>query len=208
MSRISNVAIIGAGTMGYSLAVSFAAGGCDVSLVDNKEKALRRGMEQVKNAFTVLVEAGKITVKQSQDALERTKPTTELSEGVRSADLVVETVYEDPEVKREVFTELDKLCQTDTIFASNTSWLNIFEIAKDVKRQDKLLVTHWFSPPHIMPLVEIAGGDKTSPDAIKTVIEVHKRIGKKGIGPPKIHPRLFYKSPSVFDLQGDIQAGG
>ena len=191
MPGINHITIIGAGTMGYSLAVSFAAGGCTTSLVDNKEVSLQRGMEQVKNAFSVLVEAGKMTTGESQGALERITPTTQLREGVRSADLVVESVYENPENKREVLNELDRLCQPHTILASNTSWLDIFEIAKEVGRQDKLIITHWFSPPHIMPLVEVAVSDKTSSETIKTVVEVHKRLGKKVLVLQKFIPGCF-----------------
>jgi len=191
MRTISNVAIIGAGTMGYSLAVSFTAGGCDVSLIDNKEEALQRAMVQAKSAFDVLVQAGKITMDESRRALDRIVPTIQLSKGVKSADLAVETVYEDPEVKKEVFNELDRLCQPYTIFASNSSWLDIFDIGKDLKRQKKLIVTHWFSPPHIMPLVEVAAGEKTSAETVEAVTEVLKRIGKTVLVLNKFIPGCF-----------------
>lgn len=178
MERIQNVTIVGAGTMGYSLAVSFSVGGCNVSLMDNKEESLHRAMIQAKHAFEVISEAGKLTMEQTKRAFERIKPTTQLREAIQSSEYVLETVYEDPEIKQKLLSELDGLCQPHCIIASNTSWLDLFEIGKEVKRQDKLILTHWFSPPHIMPLVEIAASEKTSAETIKTVIEVHKRIGK------------------------------
>jgi 3-hydroxybutyryl-CoA dehydrogenase len=101
-------------------------------------------------------------------------------EAAREADLAIETVTENASIKKEVFHLLDINCPERTILTSNTSYLNIFEIA-ETNRPDKVLIAHWFAPPHIIPLVEIVTGDKTSPETVETVKEVLGRLGKKTI---------------------------
>jgi 3-hydroxyacyl-CoA dehydrogenase len=187
---IERVLVIGAGTMGYSLALNFAKGGFDVCLVDSKEEILLKAEKLIGSAFDTLKEAGLITDVEISQALPRIETSTNLPEAARKADLVIEAVTESPSIKKDIFHLLDMNCPKHTIMTSNTSYLNIFEIA-ETSRPDKILIAHWFAPPHIIPLVEIVRGDKTSPETVEIVKEVLERLGKKTIVLNRYIPGFF-----------------
>jgi len=187
---IEKVLVVGAGTMGYSLAVNFAKGAFDVSLVDSNNEILLKAEKLIGSAFKTLKQVGLITDAEISKALPRIKTSTDLVEAAREADLVIEAVTEKSSVKKDIFHLLDMNCPKHTILTSNTSYLNIFEIA-ETSRPDKVLIAHWFAPPHIIPLVEIVRGDKTSSETVEIVKEVLEKLGKKTIVLNRYIPGFF-----------------
>lgn len=177
---IKKVLVVGAGTMGYSLALTFAKGGFDVFLVDRENQILLNARKLIESALETLRQAGLINDGETSQVMSRIKTSTNLKEAAREADLVIETVTENASIKKDIFHLLDTNCPKHTILTSNTSYLNIFDIT-ETSRPDKVLIVHWFAPPHIIPLVEIVTGDKASPETVKTVKEVLEKIGKKPI---------------------------
>lgn len=177
---IKKVLVVGAGTMGYSLALTFAKGGFDVFLVDRESRVLLNAGKLIDSALETLRQAGLITEGETSQVISRIKTSTNLEAAAREADLVIESVTENAAIKKDVFRLLDMHCPKHTILTSNTSYLNIFDIT-ETSRPDKVLIAHWFTPPHIIPLVEIVTGDKASPETVKTVKEVLEKIGKKPI---------------------------
>jgi 3-hydroxybutyryl-CoA dehydrogenase len=177
---IKKVLVVGAGTMGYSLALTFAKGGFDVFLVDRENQILLNARKLIDSALETLQQARLITDGEIRKVISRIKISTNLVEATREADLVIEAVTENPSIKKDIFHLLDVNCPKHTILASNTSYLNIFDIA-ETGRPDKVLIAHWFAPPHIIPLVEIVAGDRTSSETVETVKEVLEKLGKKTI---------------------------
>lgn len=177
---IKKVLVVGAGTMGYSLALTFAKGGFDVFLVDRESQVLLSAGKLIDSALETLRQADLITEEETSQVISRIKTSTNLEAAAREADLVIESVTENAAIKKDVFHLLDMHCPKHTILTSNTSYLNIFDIT-ETSRPDKVLIAHWFTPPHIIPLVEIVTGDKASPETVKTVKEVLEKIGKKPI---------------------------
>lgn len=177
---IKKVLVVGAGTMGYSLALTFAKGGFDVFLVDRESQVLLSAGKLIDSALETLRQADLITEEETSQVISRIKTSTNLEAAAREADLVIESVTENAAIKKDVFRLLDMHCPKHTILTSNTSYLNIFDIT-ETGRPDKVLIAHWFTPPHIIPLVEIVTGDKASPETVKTVKEVLEKIGKKPI---------------------------
>lgn len=180
MDQIQNIVVVGAGTMGHSLALVFARGGFKVYLVDKDAAILSQAMKLITSATRTLYKSACITEGQVAEILTRVQTTTDLVAAACVADVVIEAVYEDPGVKREVFFELDKHCPKHAIIASNTAYMNIFELA-GLERQDKLVIAHWFAPPHIIPAVEVVPGDKTSKETINTVVQLLIGLGKKPV---------------------------
>ena len=177
---IKRVLVVGAGTMGYSLALTFAKGGFDVFLIDRDNQILLNARKLIGSALETLKQTGLVTDVEISKVMTRIKASTNLVEAAREADLVIEAATEKPFIKKDIFHLLDVNCPRHTILTSNTSYLNIFDIA-ETGRPDKVLIAHWFAPPHIIPLVEIVAGDKTSSETVETVKEVLEKLGKKTI---------------------------
>jgi 3-hydroxybutyryl-CoA dehydrogenase len=185
---MKNIAVIGAGTMGHSLAQVFAQGGYRVSLHDLSEKGLDRAKQFIAANLETLSKAGLFDPKEKDTIIaKRIDYTTDLSEAVGASDLVIEAVFEDREVKKKLFSDLDRLAPPGAILASNTSYLNIFEFV-ETGRPDKVIITHWFTPPHIVPLVEIVQGPETSAETVTAVKDVLERLGKETIVLKKFLP--------------------
>ena len=187
MSEIRNVTIVGAGTMGHSLAQVFAQGGCSVWLNDVKEGILERAKKLIASNLETLVELGIVGKNQKGPILDRIQTTVNLEEAGKKADFVIEAIIEDEPAKKEMFSRLDKICPPGTILASNTSYMDIFKFV-ETKRPDKVLIAHWFAPPHIVPLVEIVRGPQTSPDTVDRVKALMLKMGKKPIVISKFLP--------------------
>ena len=177
---IKRVLVVGAGTMGYSLALTFAKGGFDVFLIDRDNQILLNARKLIGSALETLKQTGLVTDVEISKVMTRIKASTNLVEAAREADLVIEAATENPSIKKDIFHLLDVNCPRHTILTSNTSYLNIFDIA-ETGRPDKVLIAHWFAPPHIIPLVEIVAGDRTSSETVETVKEVLEKLGKKTI---------------------------
>jgi 3-hydroxybutyryl-CoA dehydrogenase len=178
--EIKRILIVGAGTMGHAIAQVFAQGGIDVNLVDKNQSALERAINLIKSNLTILAEIGRIPQNQISTILNRIQISTNLSDSAQEVDFVLEAVNENPDIKKDVYSQLDKYCPQDIVLASNTSGLNIFSFV-EVKNPERLVIHHWFHPPYIIPLVEIVPGPKTSPEIIEFSINLMERLGKKTI---------------------------
>jgi len=180
MTEIRKVTIVGAGTMGHSLAQAFAQGGFNVWLNDVQEAILSKARSLIASNLMTLVELGVLPKNQQTPILDRIQTTTKIEEAGKEADLVVEAIIEDAGAKKEMFRTLDKICPPQAILASNTSYMDIFKFV-ETKRPEKVLITHWFAPPHIVPLVEIVCGPKTAPETVDVVKALLVKLGKKPI---------------------------
>ena len=185
---MNNIAIIGAGTMGHSLAQAFAQGGYQVSLNDTSDEVLSKAQTLISSNLDTLSRAGLFDPAEKEKVLEqRITCTTDLARAVAQSDLVIEAIVEVPEVKKEMFSELDRLAPPEAILSSNTSYLDIFKFV-ETGRPEKVVITHWFAPPHIVPLVEIVQGPQTSPETVATVERILKGLGKQTIVIKKFLP--------------------
>ena len=187
MGEIRNVTIVGAGTMGHSLAQVFAQGGCNVWLNDVQEGFLERAKKLIASNLETLIELGIVEKNQKGPILDRIQTTVKLEEAGKKADFVIEAIIEDEPAKKEMFSRLDKICPPGAILASNTSYMDIFKFV-ETNRPDKVLIAHWFAPPHIVPLVEIVRGPQTSQETVDTVKALMLKMGKKPIVISKFLP--------------------
>jgi len=177
---MKKIAVIGAGTMGAGIIQVFAQGGYEVVYTDLFEAAIEKGYALIDKNLTKLVEKEKITAEEKEAVLGRISHGPELSV-VKDADLIVEAIYENLEVKKELFADLDKLTGPDTILASNTSAISITEIGNATERADKVIGMHFFNPAPVMKLVEVIKGLSTSDETEATVIEIAESIGKTAV---------------------------
>ncbi|MGB7575227.1 MAG: 3-hydroxyacyl-CoA dehydrogenase family protein [Thermodesulfobacteriota bacterium] len=176
--NVKRVAVIGAGVMGHSIAQVFAQAGILVQLVDLKNDLLVHALKLVKSNLQTLADCGRVSPQKIPAILDRIRPTIDLAAAVREVDFVLEAVAEIPKVKKKVFAQLEATCPENVVLASNTSGLEIFKII-EVKNPSRLVVTHWFAPPHIIPLVEVVPGPATTPDVLQFAAGLMERIGKK-----------------------------
>ena len=158
---IERVAVIGAGLMGFGVAVEFARFGYEVSLYNTRQETSRAAMQQAKEALDLMAETELVTAEQAEAAYARLQPTTDIAEAAAGADFVHESALEVLAVKKEVFARLDELCPPPVILATNTSGLRVSDIASATNHPERVLATHYFQPPHFVPLVEVVGGEKT-----------------------------------------------
>jgi len=187
MTTIRNVTIVGAGTMGHSLAQVFAQGGYNVWLNDTTEKILAKAKSLISSNLQTFVEMGLLEKSQPDIILNRIHTTPKIEDAGKNADLVIEAIIEDEAAKKEMFKTLDMVCPPAAILASNTSYMDIFKFV-ETKRPGKVLITHWFAPPHIVPLVEIVRGPQTTQETVDIVKDLMIRVGKKPIVISKFLP--------------------
>jgi 3-hydroxybutyryl-CoA dehydrogenase len=184
---IKRVMVVGAGTMGHSLAMVFAlAGDYEVDLVDIRPEILKKAFEVIRSNLQTLKGTRLIPGKSIPRILDRIHSSTSLGAAKR-ADLVIEAISENPKAKKKLFVGLDTFCPPRTIFASNTSYLNVFKLVPAV-RPSKMLITHWWAPPHLIPLVDVVRGPKTSDDTVETVRNVLLKLGKVPVVMEKFIP--------------------
>ena len=180
LRKVERAAVIGAGTMGGGIAMCFASAGIAVTLVETKSEALERGLATIRRNYESAVKKGRLT----PEALERTvgliSPTLAL-EDAKAADLVIEAVFEDMEVKQAVFRRLDAIARPGAILATNTSTLDVDRIAQATRRPQDVVGAHFFSPANVMKLLEVVRGAATAPDVLATMMQVGKRIGKTAV---------------------------
>ena len=180
MTTIRNVTIVGAGTMGHSLAQVFAQAGYQVWLNDIKEEILAKAKSLISSNLQTLVEMGLLEKNQPPAVLNRIHTTPKIAEAGKNADFVIEAIIEDAAAKREMFKILDQACPPKAILASNTSYMDIFQFV-ETQRPAQVLITHWFAPPHIVPLVEIVRGPQTSQQTVDIAKDLILNAGKKPI---------------------------
>lgn len=175
--EVKRIAVLGAGTMGSGLAHVFAAGNYKVKLYDISPTSLERALSIIRSSLQTSVEAGLLPDTQLAAVLGNVEITLSLAEAIAEADLVVETIIEKIAAKKDIYEQIDQLCPLDTIIASNTSYLNIFEVMPE-RRQSNTVIAHWFAPAHIVPLVEVVRGEKTSDDTVAAVLDVLRKANK------------------------------
>ncbi len=178
--KAQKVLILGSGVMGSSIAQVFATAGIDVSLVDVDNKALDRAMGLIESGLRTFADNGRLPAEKIPLALARIKPSTDLAGSTQGVQFVLEAVPEIPDLKRQVFSQLSDVCQPGTIIASNTSALDIFSIVS-VKQPERLVIAHFFSPAHIIPLVEVVPGPGTSTETIVFTRDLLKRAGRSPV---------------------------
>jgi len=176
--KIQEVAVIGGGTMGNGIAHVFAMNNIKVNLVETKSEFVDRALNTIEKNLGRMVKKEKITEKDLINTMERIYPTLKISDGVSDADLVVEAVPENFELKKKVFAEVDEAAPKRTILASNTSSISITKIAAATSRPKKFIGMHFFNPVPVMKLVEIVRGLETDEATFKAVEEVSKSLGK------------------------------
>ena len=177
---IKKVAVIGAGTMGHGIAQSFAQAGISVSLMARRTQSLERASALIKASLDSMVQADFVDAKRIPEIISRITYTTSLEEAAKDADLAFETVTEDKQAKIDTFATLDKLCPDHALLASNTTFMNIFDFV-ETSRPGKVLIAHWYSPPQIIPLVDVVKGPQTDMASVQSMAEVLKGIGKKPV---------------------------
>jgi len=178
--EIRRIAVIGAGTMGAGIAYSCLGAGFEVTVLDNDEAGLARGQKTIEGLYEGGVARGKVSRENAEDGLGRLTTSQDYA-AVAEADLVIEAVFESMAVKREVFARLGRVCGPDTILATNTSTLDVDRIASATDRPGKVIGTHFFSPAHIMRLVEIVRGAETEDSVIVAGLALAKRLRKVGV---------------------------
>jgi len=172
------IAVIGAGTMGNGIAHVCAQNGHDVHLIDLNPDALKHAKEVISNNLDRLIKKEKISEQDKADTLQRIKGGTEITQLVSDRELVIEAVLESPQLKAQIFAQLDKDCPPECILASNTSSISISQIANATTRPDKVVGMHFMNPVPIMKLVEIIRGYSTSDETVQTVIDLSVQMGK------------------------------
>ena len=174
---VKRVGIIGAGTMGGGIAMCFAQAGFETTLVDRDQEGLNRGMSIIRKNYDISVQRGRLSADQVSSFLSRLEATTNW-EMLKGVDLVVEAVFENLELKRQVFKQLDEICDPHTILASNTSYQSIDALAAVTTRPERVVGMHFFSPANVMRLLEVVRGDASDDATLMTAMAVGKQIGK------------------------------
>jgi 3-hydroxyacyl-CoA dehydrogenase len=177
---VNSAAVVGAGTMGGGIAMVLANAGIPVVLKETDQAALDRGLANIQKNYANSVKRGRISEQSAAERLKLIQPTLSYDR-FSGADLVIEAVFEGMALKKEVFAELDRVCKPGAILASNTSTLNIDEIASATSRPQFVIGTHFFSPANVMRLLEVVRGKATSKEVIATCMQLSKKLGKVGV---------------------------
>lgn len=174
---VNRVAIIGAGTMGGGIAMSLVNIGIPVTLIDSHPEGLERGLARIRDNYAITVKRGRLTQADADQRLALITGSLRIAD-VGDADLVIEAVFEDLPLKQSIFQQLDALCRPGAILATNTSGLDVDAIAAVTRRPQDVVGAHFFSPAHVMKLLEVVRGAQTSPDVIATLMALGRRMGK------------------------------
>ncbi len=177
---IRSVGVIGAGTMGGGIAMNFLSAGVPVTIVETAKEALDRGVSIMRRNYENTAKKGRLTMAEVDERMGRLTPTLDFG-ALREADLVIEAVYENMDLKKSVFEQLDTVAKPGAILASNTSYLDIDAIAAMTRRPEDVLGMHFFSPANVMRLLEIVRGAKTSKSVLATIAQLAPKIGKVGV---------------------------
>ena len=175
--EIKTAAVVGAGTMGGGIAMTFANVGIPVSVVEISREPLERGLAVVRKNYEATASKGRLTAADVDTRMGLIRGTTDFG-AIADADIVIEAVFEEMAVKKDVFAKLDKICKADAVLATNTSTLDVNEIAGATARPESVIGMHFFSPANVMKLLEVVRGAKTSKPVIATAMSVGRRIGK------------------------------
>ena len=174
---VAKVGVIGAGTMGGGISMNFLNAGLPVTIVETTQAALDRGLGVIRKNYETTAKRGRLTMEEVEARMGRLTGALDLS-ALSDADLIIEAVFENMEVKKELFGKLDAIAKPGAILATNTSYLNVDEIASATKRPESVIGLHFFSPANVMRLLEVVRGDKSSKSVIATSMQTAKKIGK------------------------------
>jgi 3-hydroxyacyl-CoA dehydrogenase len=175
--KIAKVGVIGAGTMGGGISMNFLSAGIPVTLVETSKEALDRGVSIMRRNYENTAKKGRMTMAEVEERMGKLSPTLDFN-ALADADLVIEAVFEDMDLKKSIFERLDTIAKPGAILASNTSYLDVDAIGAMTKRPEDVLGTHFFSPANVMRLLEIVRGEKTSKSVLATITQLAPKIGK------------------------------
>lgn len=178
---IKKIAIIGSGVMGSGIAQSFAVSGYFVTINDVKEELLNHAQNRISENLSLLMEEGALTDREKQGALANITYSEDLEGAVRDADFIIEAIPEVIELKLNLYQQLEEMIKPDAIVASNTSTLPISQLMEKASFADRMVITHFFNPGHLVPLVEIVQHDETKPEIVKITMDLMRKIGKSPI---------------------------
>jgi len=178
MSGIENIAVIGAGFMGHGIAQIFAVKGHSVALMDLKEEFLSAAIQNIRSNLTFMADKGIGKREDIDPVIKKIRTTVELKDAVAGAHFVVEAVPENLELKQQIFKDLDSSCPRETILATNTSVISITEIAQRARIRERIVGTHFWNPPYLIPLVEVVKGKDTAVWAMDATFDLLKVLGK------------------------------
>ena len=192
---LRRVGIIGAGTMGGGIAMNFANAGIPVTIVETRQEALDRGLKIIRGNYERSASRGRFPMEEVDTRMARITPSLDMGR-LADCDLIIEAVFEDMALKKQIFARLDSIARPGAILASNTSGLDIDEIAATISRPESVIGLHFFSPANVMKLIEVVRGAKTAADVIATSLDMARRIGKVavvvGVCPGFVGNRMLY----------------
>lgn len=175
---MKKIAVIGAGLMGHGIAQIFALNGFNVHLMDTQESALKSALDSIRSNLVMLAGHGHTHESDIEPAIDRISTGTDVAAGAGDADFVIEAVFENLELKQALFKTLDAACSKDAILATNTSVISISQIAAKAQFKNRVVGTHFWNPPYLIPLVEVVRGDETSSDVMDQTMALMAEIGK------------------------------
>lgn len=187
LSDIKKIAVLGAGTMGPGITMNYASGGYDVTMYTRSKETLEKSKVMMAANIATFIKEGLYTQEQADSIVARIVYTNDLAEAVVGAQFIQESVAEKPDVKTDMFNKIDELASEDAIIVSNASSLNPF-LYMPPRRLPNFAAAHWYSPPHILPLVEVAKGDETSEETMETTIALLNKCGKTAVRLEKFVP--------------------
>lgn len=179
--NIKNISVLGTGTMGHAIALLSAQAGLNVVMYGRSQESLDKGFNNIRNSLKQLKEEGKLTDESCEEIISRIKGVKTIEEASKGADLIIESLAENLELKQDIFKQLDEICSPKVILATNTSGLSPTAIAKDTKYPERVVVAHFWNPPQLIPLVEVVPGEKTSQETVEKTMEWVEFIGKKAV---------------------------
>ena len=179
--EIKRIAVLGSGIMGHGIAQVSAAAGYEVTMRDVEDQFLQKAMANMEKSLTRMVKAGKVSLEEVPNIFGRIRITTDLSEAVRDADLVIEAIPENLDLKKTTFKDLNRLCRPEAILSSNTSNFSITVLAAVTQRPEKVVGLHYFNPPSMMKLIEVVRGLETSDETMETVLKFAQKSGKETV---------------------------
>lgn len=208
--EVKKIAVIGSGAMGNGIAQVGLMAGYAVAMHDIEQRFVDRGVSTIKDSLAKFVGKGKFTQNQSDGMLARLIPTTDLRAAVGDADLVIEAVFEDLDLKKKIFADLDAFAPANAVLASNTSSMSITEIASAAGKPDRVVGMHFFNPAVLLKLVEVIYAGRSSDAAVQTTFEVAKKMGKVPVIVRKDSPGFIYNrvnAPTSLLLQLILEKG-
>ncbi|MEM3464574.1 MAG: 3-hydroxyacyl-CoA dehydrogenase family protein [Candidatus Bathyarchaeia archaeon] len=185
---MKRITVLGAGLMGHGIVQVAAQAGYEVYMRSRRQATIEEGLNMIKTSLQKFVSKGQMTEQQMNETMARIHATMDLKEAVQNADIIIETIAEDVELKKALLQEVDAYAPAHTIIASNTSSISITELGSATKRPEKVCGMHFFNPPQLMKLVEVIRGAKTSDETIQTIMDVAHKMGKETVLVKKDYP--------------------